>query len=326
MFLLECLLTFTVFRIVRRIYSGIIHFRQEVIMFLVVLGGFLMALADSVPGVSGGTVAFLMGFYDDFITSLNDIASKNKRKRAKALGFLIKMGCGWIVGMASAALVITSVFETHIYNVSSLFLGFVLFAIPIIIMEEKNSFKGKYYNLIFTVLGAALVVGVTYFSGSSASSSIAWGDFSVKTGVFLFVCAMCAISAMVLPGISGSSLLLVFGFYQAVMEAIRGFLHLQLEYIPGLVIFGCGILLGVFTVVKGLKAALAKKRSATMYTIIGMMIGSFYAIIMGPASLKNNPQPAMSTDTFNIIFFIIGGAVILGLQLLKYVFGEKDEF
>lgn len=295
-------------------------------MILEILGGFLMALADSVPGVSGGTVAFLMGFYDDFISSLNNIISKNRRKRTKAMHFLAKMGSGWVVGMVAAALVITAVFEKYIYNVSSLFLGFVFFAIPVIIMEEKKSFQGKYYNLIFTVIGIAIVAAVTYFSGSSASSSLAWGEFSFGNGVFLFVCAMCAISAMVLPGISGSSLLLVFGFYQAVMEAIRGFLHLQLEYVPGLIIFGCGILTGIFTIVKGLKVALEKQRSATMYTIIGMMVGSLYAIIMGPTSLKNNPQPAMSLDTFNLLFFVIGGVVILGLQLLKTLLGDKDEF
>lgn len=303
----------------------IVRYKQEVFMLLIVLGGFLMALADSVPGVSGGTVAFLMGFYDDFISSLNDIVSKDKEKQKKAIRFLVKMGGGWIVGMALAALVITSVFETYIYNVSSLFMGFVLCAIPVIIMEEKDSFKGKYYNLIFSVFGAAIVIGITYFSGSSASGSIAWGDFSFGTGVFLFICGMCAISAMVLPGISGSSLLLVFGFYQAVMEAIRGVLHLQFEYIPGLVIFGCGILLGILTVVKGLKLALTQKRSATMYTILGMMLGSIYAIVMGPTSLKTNPQPAMTLQTFHLLFFIIGGVVIQGLQLLKRLSDKKEE-
>ena len=112
-------------------------------MILRVLGGLLMALADSVPGVSGGTIAFLMGFYDDFISSLHDIISKDKRKRQKAIQFLVKLGSGWIVGMAMAALAITAVFEKYIYQVSSLFLGFVLFAIPLIMMEEKEAFKEK---------------------------------------------------------------------------------------------------------------------------------------------------------------------------------------
>lgn len=293
-------------------------------MILRVLGGLLMALADSVPGVSGGTIAFLMGFYDDFISSLHDIISKDKRKRQKAIQFLVKLGSGWIVGMAMAALAITAVFEKYIYQVSSLFLGFVLFAIPLIMMEEKEAFKENYKNIIFVLFGAVLVIAITYFSGSSASSSIAWGDLSVGTGIFLFVCAMCAISAMVLPGISGSSLLLVFGFYQAVMEALRGLLHLQFEYLPGVIIFGCGVLVGIGTIVKSLKVALDKKRCATMYTIIGMMLGSFYAIIMGPESLKTNPCPAMTLDTFYPVFFIIGGAVILGLQALKRVFEEKE--
>ena len=108
-----------------------------------------MALADSVPGVSGGTIAFILGLYDDFINSLNNIISKDKEKRKAAFLFLIKLGIGWVVGMASAAIVITSLFETYIYQISSLFIGFILFAIPLIIMEEKESLKGKYQNIIF---------------------------------------------------------------------------------------------------------------------------------------------------------------------------------
>ena len=293
-------------------------------MILVILGGFLMALADSVPGVSGGTVAFLMGIYDNFIGSLNNIVSRDKEKRKKAFVFLLKLMSGWIVGMASAALVITAVFEKNIYEISSLFLGFVLFAMPLMLMEEKESFKKKYYNIIWTVLGAAFVVAITYFSGNTATSSLKWGEFDAVTGVLLFVAAMVAISAMVLPGISGSTILLVFGFYQPVMDAIHGFLKLDFSYFIGLCIFGFGVLTGVFTVVKGLKIALDKARSATMYGIIGMMLGSLYSIVMGPTSLKENPRPAMSFETFDIVFFIIGGVVIFGLQALKVISAKKE--
>lgn len=293
-------------------------------MILIILGGFLMALADSVPGVSGGTVAFLMGIYDNFIGSLNNIVSKDKEKRKKAFLFLVKLLGGWIVGMASAALVITAVFEENIYEISSLFLGFVIFAIPLMFVEEKESFKKKYYNIIFTLFGAAFVVAITYFSDGATNSSLKWGEYDVFTGVLLFVAAMIAISAMVLPGISGSTILLVFGFYQPVMDAIHGFLKLDFTYFVGLCIFGCGVLTGVFTVVKGLKIALDKARSATMYGIIGMMLGSLYAIVMGPTSLKENPRPAMTWDTFNIVFFIIGGVVILGLQALKVLSAKRE--
>lgn len=293
-------------------------------MFLVILGGFLMALADSVPGVSGGTIAFLMGFYDDFINSLNDIASKDKARRMKALKFLVKLGCGWIVGFCSAVLVITAVFEKNIYEISSLFLGFVAFSIPLIFVEEKDSFKGKWYNAFWALFGAAFVVAITYFSGGASATSLAWGEFDILGGIILFVGAMIAISAMVLPGISGSTILLVFGIYQPVMDAIDGFLHFEFKYVVGLCIFGFGIITGVFTTIKGLKVALAKARIATLYAIVGMMLGSLYSIVMGPTSL-DTPKAAMTLDTFSLSSFLIGGGVICGLQVLKHVFAKKEE-
>lgn len=301
-------------------------------MILRILGGFLMALADSVPGVSGGTVAFLLGIYDEFINSLNDIISKDGEKRKKALFFLIKLGSGWVVGMMAAALVIKAVFEAHIYAISSLFIGFVLMAIPLILKEEKASFKGYYGKIIYLLLGILLVVAVTYFSKHSFGGNISlqWGSMTPFAAVYIFVCAMCAISAMVLPGISGSTLLLVFGIYQAVMTAISEFIKLDFSYFVGLCIFGFGVLTGIFTIVKVLRNALQKHRPAVMYFIIGMMLGSFYAIIMGPESLKDNPQPAMTLSTFRPLFFVIGGVIIFGLQVLKDMFarceyGDRDK-
>lgn len=293
-------------------------------MLIKIFGGFLMALADSVPGVSGGTIAFIIGIYDEFITSLNDIVSRDKDKRMAAIRFLIKMGSGWIVGMAMAALFINAVFEKNIYQISSLFLGFVLFAIPVIISEEKDSFLGNYKNIIFTVLGAALVCIITYLSDyiTGDGASLAFGEFGILGGILLFICGMCAISAMVLPGISGSTLMLVFGFYQAIMTAIAGFLHMEFKYFLGLCIFGFGCLAGICSSVKGLKYLLSKHRSAMMYFIIGMMIGSFYAIVMGPKSL-DTPKPALSFDTFHIIYFVAGGVVIIGIQTLKKVLNKN---
>ncbi len=284
-----------------------------------------MALADSVPGVSGGTIAFILGLYDEFITSLNNIISKDKEKRKAALLFLIKLGIGWVIGMALAAFVITSVFERYIYQVSSLFIGFILFAIPLIILEEKASLKGKYQNLIFTVLGIVLVVGITYFSKHAFLSNIEGlqaSELTVFLCIYLFVAAMCAISAMVLPGISGSTLMLVFGIYQPIMQALKGLLTLDFSYLPAIIIFGCGVLTGIFTIVKGLRCGLEKHRSVMIYFIIGMMLGSFYAIIMGPTAISNPVDP-LSLRTFGFVFFAAGGIIILGLQALKGVF-EKD--
>ena len=278
--------------------------------------GFSMALADSVPGVSGGTVAFVLGFYDKFINSLNTLISRKGDKK-EAIKFLIKLGCGWVIGMAIASLILSNLFETHIYQVSSLFIGFIIFAIPLIIKEEKENVKGKYKNLVFTIIGIIIVSAITYFNpqtGSGANIDIT--SLNLGLVLYVFIAGMIAISAMILPGISGSTLLLIFGLYMPIITGIKETLHFNLSYIPVLFVFGLGVLAGIALIIKIVKKALEKYRSQTIYLIIGLMIGSIYAIIMGATTLKV-PQAPLSFKTFNIICFIIGGLIILGMEIAK---------
>lgn len=134
---------------------------------------------------------------------------------------------------------------------------------------------------------------------------------------------MVAISAMVLPGISGSTLLLIFGLYIPIISSIKEFLHLNFNVLPVLIVFGLGVLAGIFVVIRLIKIALKKYRSQTIYCIIGLMIGSLYAIVMGPTTLEV-PQAPMSFETFSIVFFIVGGAIIFGLEKLKAVLEKKN--
>lgn len=121
-----------------------------------------MALADSVPGVSGGTIAFILGFYDDFIDSLNSLISRdNMENKKNSLVFLFKLGIGWVVGMVLSVLFLSSIFDAQIYEISSLFTGFIVVSIPLIISQEKDSIVGKYKNIIFAIIGIAVVALIT---------------------------------------------------------------------------------------------------------------------------------------------------------------------
>lgn len=294
--------------------------------------GFCMALADSVPGVSGGTIAFLLGFYDNFINSLGNLikgkkdASKEEKTKdkKKALIFLLKLGLGWAIGFISAVLVLTRVFETQIYNVSSLFIGFIIFAIPIVIMEEKKILKGNLKHLFFILIGIAVVVAITLLnpmSGEGTSVDLTQMNFGLA--IYIFIVAMIAISAMILPGISGSTLLLIFGLYMPIISGIKELLHLNFAYLPAIIIFGLGIVAGVATVIKVIQKCLEKFRPQTIYLIIGLMIGSIYSIIVGPTTLEV-PKAAMTFSTFSIVFFLLGGIVIGGLQALKSFMEKKN--
>ena len=283
--------------------------------------GFMMALADSVPGVSGGTIAFLLGFYDQFINSLNYLLTKNENHRKSGIRFLTKIGIGWIIGMVSSILILTSVFETHIYKVSSLFLGFIILSIPIIVKEEKECLKGKYVNILFTFIGIALVFLISYYN-TTQISQINLTSIGFGTGIYIFLVGMIAISAMILPGISGSTLLLIFGLYLPIINGIKEILHFNFSSFIGLFIFGLGVLTGMFSIIKLLRKALNKFRTQTVYTIIGLMIGSIYSIIIGPTTL-DNPVSAIDFSNFNILFFLIGGTIVWGLQKVKNVNDKK---
>lgn len=280
------------------------------------VNGFCMALADSVPGVSGGTVAFIMGFYDQFIGSIHDLAFGSMQEKKAAIRYLIKLGIGWIIGMGLAVVILSSLFESHIYVVSSLFIGFIVGAIPLIILEEKENLREVGKGIAFCLIGIVIVAGITWLNGRTGSAAMDLSLFSGAMGVKLFLIGMIAISAMFLPGISGSTLLLIFGAYIPVITAVKGFLSLQFAYLPALIFFGCGVLTGAVTVVKVIKVCLEKFRLQTVYLILGMMIGSFYVIIMGPTTLSI-PQHALHMTDFNVIAALIGAGLVVGMQIVK---------
>ncbi len=288
--------------------------------------GFFMALADSVPGVSGGTIAFILGFYDKFINALDNLIYGKKEEKIDGIKFLIKIGIGWIIGMILAMLFLTRLFESHIYQVSSLFMGFILLSIPVIIKEEKDNLKGKYYNLIFTLIGMMVVFLITYFNpmSSGGETGVDITKINIKLGLYIILVGMVAISAMVLPGISGSTLLLIFGLYFPITTGIRELLHLHFEYFLPIFLFGIGVIIGVLLIIRFIKLALKNARSQTIYCILGLMIGSFYAIIMGPKTLSV-PQAPMTLGSFSIVFFVLGGLLIFGLERLKIILEKKAQ-
>lgn len=280
------------------------------------INGFCMALADSVPGVSGGTVAFIMGFYDRFIGSIHDLAFGNRKEKKTAIMYLVKLGMGWLLGMGMAVVALSTLLESHIYVVSSLFIGFIAGAIPLIIKEEKDSLRDMGKGILFCCIGIIFVVGITWANGRVGGASMDLGQISVGLAVKLFLIGMIAISAMFLPGISGSTLLLVFGAYIPVITAVKSVLSLDFSYVPSLTFFGCGILTGIVTVVKIIKVCLDKFRPQTIYMILGMMIGSFYSIVMGPTTLEV-PQGTLNIGNFHVIAAIVGVVLPLGMQMIK---------
>ena len=129
-------------------------------MILNAFHGFCMALADSVPGVSGGTIAFILGFYERFLDALHSLFQRDSERRKPAIGYLLQLGLGWAIGMGSCVMLLSSLFEQNIYFMSSLFLGLTVCSIPLVAAAERSALK-QWQNSVFLLLGVAAVAGLT---------------------------------------------------------------------------------------------------------------------------------------------------------------------
>lgn len=285
-------------------------------MILTAFHGFCMALADSVPGVSGGTIAFILGFYDRFLDALHSLFGKDTAARKAALLYLLKLGSGWILGMGACVLALSKLFEAHIYFMSSLFLGLTLVSFPFVIRAEWESLRGQERFAPFAVFGALLVVLLTLLRANTMGVAIRFAGAPVWMLGYLFISGAAAITAMVLPGISGSTILLIAGVYLPAIQAIKAFLGLDLSVVPGLCALGFGVLAGIGLSIHAIRAALRKYRPQMVWFILGLMAGSLYAIVMGPAGL-DTPQAPVSLQSFDFIGFALGAALLLGLELLR---------
>lgn len=141
-------------------------------MILTAFHGFCMALADSVPGVSGGTIAFILGFYDRFLDALHSLFGKDAAARKSAILYLLKLGAGWVFGMGACVLALSKLFESHIYLMSSLFLGLTLASFPFVIRAEQKSLHGQARYAPFAAFGVLAVVLLTLMRSKTQAVSI----------------------------------------------------------------------------------------------------------------------------------------------------------
>lgn len=279
--------------------------------------GLCMALADSVPGVSGGTIAFILGFYDDLLRALQGLFNGKGPVRRQSLRALLRFGIGWGVGMAACILALAELFELHVYFMCSLFLGLSAAAFPLVARAERGALRNTARYAPLALLGAALVVGLTLLREDAAVSlRVDFSELRVWPLLYLFVSGAIAVSAMILPGISGSTLLLIAGVYLPAMHALRQLLRLDFSGLPGILALGIGAAAGAALAARAIRAALRCFRSQMVWLILGLMAGSLYAIVMGPTGLQT-PQTPVSLQTFSLPGFLLGAAVLLLLELLR---------
>ena len=155
---------------------------------------------------------------------------------------------------------------------SSIFLGLTAASLPFIAKSEMDQLRGQLGNLVFTFIGLAFVAGLTWLRASDIlTASFDYLDLSPFQYVYLFASGMLAISAMILPGISGSTFLLILGVYVPTIGAVKSLLGMNFAVLPGLAALGLGIVCGAAFSVRLIRTALEKHRSRMIYLVLGLI-------------------------------------------------------
>ncbi|WP_062353296.1 DUF368 domain-containing protein [Bacillus kwashiorkori] len=249
--------------------------------------GFLMGISDLIPGVSGGTIAFILGIYDRLLAAISGFFSREWKKH---LGFLIPLA----LGMGSAILLLSRLIkyllEYYHEPTRFFFLGLVLGVIPFIMKQAniKRNFKVNHY-LILAI--AIIVLVIMAFMRSDKVLNLG-ESLSALEIAGLFFSGWLGSMAMLLPGISGSFILLLLGVYDVVINALS---NLNITIIA---IVGAGVAVGFIVSSKAIQYALKHFQHATYAAIIGLIIGSIFIIYPG--------FPENNMLIISIISFIVG--------------------
>ncbi|MCE5089171.1 DUF368 domain-containing protein [Staphylococcus devriesei] len=242
-----------------------------------ILKGFGMGTSDLVPGISGGTIALLLGIYDGFISSVSGLFSKRFWPSLKFL-LPILIGMGLAIGILSN--LINYLLEYHHVATMFFFTGLIIGIIPYLLRTAhvKKTFSAKHY--IVMIVGIAILVAITLLNSGDQSADT---SLHLSFGLIIkyFIAGVCASSAMLLPGISGSFMLLVFGAYGTVMYAVSNLVKFQFDGLPLLLIVGLGILTGFLLSSRIIKYCLTHYFYTTFALIIGFVVGSIFAVFPG---------------------------------------------
>ena len=268
-----------------------------------ILRGIIIGIANAIPGVSGGTMMVSMGIYDDIIGCVNNLFSNIKKSILTLLPYVIGMGVG-VVGLSYGI----EYFLTHYsLQTSMIFIGLILGGLPVILEKVKGKRLGA-SNIIVFLFFFCFVVGLQMLGGGEDTSTII--TLSVVEVIKLFFIGVIAAATMVIPGVSGSMILMLLGYYYPIITTITTVVDALLAFDMGTILWSCGVLapfgigvvFGIFAIAKLIEVLLNNHETLTYCGILGLVLASPIVILM------SNGIPALSVGIIvsSVVTFIVG--------------------
>jgi len=301
--------------------------------------GMLMGAADIVPGVSGGTMALILGIYDRLVTAISHVDTtlirlvQEKRWREAAahfdLAFLLTLGSGIVLGMAAFGTLIRHCMHVHLQLTYAAFFGLIAGSV---ILVARTLPRWSWREFLIAAAGAIFAVWLV-------TQPLLQNP--PDHPLYLFVCGSIAICAMILPGISGAFILLLLGKYTEMVDLLKGLFKLEIDGrgLTTLLMFLFGCLCGILTFSRILKWLLLHYTPQTLSLLCGFMIGSlwklwpFQRVVAGTEELKTplteiiawRDVPMDAHFWRVVVLTISGGTFVLMLDFVSKRFTRKHD-
>ena len=283
-------------------------------IFTDILKGIMIGIANIIPGVSGGTMAVSLGIYDRLIGSISGLFREFK----KSILFLIPIIIGAGIGIVGFTYAIEYLLDKHTFVTCMAFVGLILGGLPAIFssMRAKVSSGGVgVFGILAFVIAFAISGGMPLLKESKDALTV----IAVTPGnmVILFILGIVASATMVIPGVSGSMMLMIFGYYYAIINTIKTFLdNLRAFDLAGmkdgillLAPFGIGVALGIFLIAKLITFLFEKYGVLTFCAILGLVISSPIAIFINTGLVSKLGSLSLWEILFGIVLMAAGAFV-----------------
>ncbi len=273
---------------------------------IVALKGFFMGAANVVPGVSGGTIALITGIYKEIIDALNSLMEKATWQalfKGDLKGFwkqihgtfLLWLGIGVALSIFSLAKLMTYVLANYPVHTWAFFFGLIV-ASALLMFKDIKGWGIR--EILFTLLGVALGLAICTLSPTETPDSL----------LFVFLCGAISVCTMILPGISGSFILVIMGKYDYIMQAVA-----DLNWVV-LAVFCLGCVVGILAFAKFLHWLLGRFEKQTMLVLLGFVLGSLVKVWpWANESARALPEPHYGAAA---LWCVIGIALVLGIEAL----------
>lgn len=289
-----------------------------------VIKGIFMGVANVIPGVSGGTMAVSLGIYDKFISSITGFF-KDWKKSCKVL-LPIVIGIG--IGIIAFTYLIEYLLSQHTFVTCMTFVGLILGGLPMLYKDMRNKMiethsKLGIGNVIAFILMFALVVGLPLLGVGSETSTVLKG--TPLNMVILFFVGLIAAATMVIPGVSGSLVLMILGYYYGIINTIKNFLDSLRVFdfdalFNGILVlapFGIGVLVGIGIIAKVIEYLFSKHSVMTYSAIFGLVLASPIAIFYNTGLYRHLGEVTFLRLIVGIILCVVGAG-------LTYYLGQKE--